>query len=46
MAVDLCMPYGYNMLILDDLDLDARLQFIGKGKKSALTWNALQLGKQ
>ena len=39
MTVDLFM--AYNMLIhvrVDDLDLDARSQWVGKGQKSALNY--------
>ena len=33
MTVDLCMSYNF-----DDLDLDARSQWVGKGKKAALNY--------
>ena len=34
MTVDLCMPYAH--ACFDDLDLDARSPWVGKGKKSVL----------
>ena len=37
MMVDLCMAY-YARVSVDDLDLDARLQWVDKGKKSALNY--------
>ena len=42
MTVDLCMAYIYIYIYahvrLDDLDLDARSQWVGKGKVSALNY--------
>ena len=35
MTVDVCMAYIYADARLDDLDIDARSQWVGKGKKSA-----------
>ena len=46
MTVDLCMTYIYAHASADDLDLDARLQWVGKGKKISLTELSRQLSKQ
>ena len=38
-TVDLCMAYNYAHANFDDLDLDVRSQWVGKGKKkSALNY--------
>ena len=34
MAVDLCMTYNYAYARVEDLDLDARSQWVGSGKKN------------
>ena len=40
MIVDLC-AYILYVAHFDDLDLDARSQWVGKGKKSALIYHSL-----
>ena len=38
MTVNLCMAYIYAHACVDNLDLDATSQWVGKGKKSALNY--------
>ena len=38
MMVDLCMAYIYAGAHFDDLDLDARSQWFGRGNNSALNY--------
>ena len=38
MAVDLCMSHNYAHARVDDLDLDAKSQWVGKCNKSALNY--------
>ena len=38
MTVDLCLAYNYADARVDDLGLDARSQWLGRGGKSALTY--------
>ena len=37
-TVDLCMAYIYAHVHFDDLDLHARLEWVGKGKNSVLNY--------